>query len=103
MHVWAAMYNCTVVKLMMTYVCPQVPHNFIPLSILYGIVLYHKPSNIDGNWKYEDFHFRNIFCMLNMRINQYENSNQQPAIPHSGKFYSQIWQYLLGIQEQILI
>ena len=101
MHVWASMYNCTVVKLMMTYVCPQVPHNFIPLSILYGIVLYHKPSNIDVNMRI--FILGNFFCLLNIRINQYENSNQQPAIPHSGQFYSQIWQYLLGIQEQILI
>ena len=46
---------------MMTYVCPQVPHNFIPLSILYGIVLYHKPSNIDGNTRI--FIFRNIFLL----------------------------------------
>merc|ERR1719192_1341146 len=43
------------------------------------------------------FILETFFCLMNIRINQYQNSNQQPAIPHSGQFYSQIWQYLLGM------
>ena len=84
----------------MTYVCPQVPHNFIPLSILYGIVLYHKPSNIDGNMRI--FILETFFCLLNIRINQYENSNQKLHIQDNFTVrYGNIC--LVCIQEQILI